>query len=209
MKDVHVGFNLLYWYSGPKILCAHSSQDVMKRQRIFTLSVQQQGSLPWIPEQFFQRKQREIAEDLLYLQQLRQLMAVTTLLQHYVDKASLQAFLQANMYTPFGKRYLCCVQSLYSMIVHRRFHGVELHTFTDLHQGTICCTPRCVCRARCAAPAGGDRRAQISVRLGMAMALTMAVTFFQAEPKIPGLILLMHCCNAVGFVRLHLMILID
>lgn len=177
----------------------------MTRQRIFTLSVQQQGSLPWIPEQFFQRKQREITEDLLYLKQLRQLMAVATLLQHYVDKPSLQAFLQANLYTPFGKRYQCCVQSLYSMIVHRRFRGVELHTFTDLHQGTICCTPRCVCRARCAAPAGGDRRAQISVRLGMAMALTMALTFFQTEPKISELILIYLLMHAIGFVRLHLM----
>ena len=138
----------------------------MKRQRIFTLSVQQRGSLPWIPEQFFQRKQREIAEDLVYLGQLRQLISVATLLQHYVDKASLQAFLQANLYTPFGKRFPCCMESLFDMIVHRRFHGVELHTFTDLHQGTICCTPRCVCRARCAAPAPGHRQAQIRVKLG-------------------------------------------
>ena len=71
-----------------------------------------------------------------------------------------------------GKRFQFCMESLFEMIVHRQFHGVELHTFTDLHQGTnLSCTPRCVCRAHCAAPAPGHRRAQIRVRLGDSVAL--------------------------------------
>ena len=142
---------LLFW--GLVFAChltqfgALSFQDIMERQRVFTLSVQQRGSLPWIPEQFFQRKQGEIEEDLIYLGQLRQLISVATLLQHYVDKASLQAFLQAHLYTPFGKRYQCCMQSLYSMIVHRRFHGVDLQTFTELHSSV--CLPCSLC---CSSP---------------------------------------------------------
>ena len=109
--------------------------------------------------QKFQEKQREVDEDILYVSMLRRLISITTLLQHYVEeKAVLKSFLLAHLCSGMGKRFPCTVQNLYSMIVERRFHGVDLHTFTDLPGGTICTTPRCVCRALCAAPRGEKKK---------------------------------------------------
>lgn len=131
----------------------------MERQRAFTLAIQRQAALPWHAHQKFQEKQREVDEDILYVGMLRRLISTTTVLQHYVEeKAVLKSFLLAHLCSGMGKRFPCTVQNLYDMIVERRFHGVDLHTFTDLPVGTICTTPRCVCRALCAAPPRSEQK---------------------------------------------------
>ena len=59
------------------------SSDVMNRQRPFTLAVQEQESLPWATELALARKQQQVLEDVDLLYEIRRLIAVIGLLQHY------------------------------------------------------------------------------------------------------------------------------
>ena len=88
--------------------------DVMEKQRLFTL--------PWLAEKSFHQKQRQIDDDLLFL----------AILLHYCDKATLRCLVDAHLYTPWGKRFSCFLINLSDILILRRFHGVEFHSFTDL-----------------------------------------------------------------------------
>ena len=124
-------------------------KDLMERQRVFTLYVQGEGKLPWENHAFFLKKQEDCSNDLQLLYQLRRLVSVVTLLQHYCDKASIRDFLFAHLYTQFGRRFPSTCGCLYEVLVERHFHKVPLQTFADLHPSTMCVTPRCMCRALC------------------------------------------------------------
>ena len=130
--------------------------DVMEKQRLFTLQVQKQSELPWLAEKSFHQKQRQIDDDLLFLATVRQFTSICTLLLHHCDKATLRCFVDAHLYTPWGKRFSCFLINLSDILILRRFHGVEFHSFTDLPRGTICTTPHCICVAKCASGEGAE-----------------------------------------------------
>ena len=142
-------------------------KDLMCRQRIFTLFVQGEGHFPWENHALFIKKQQECADDLELLRNLRRLVSITTLLQHYCDKASIKHFLFAHLYTSFGRRFPSTCGCLYEVLIDRHFHKVPLQSFADLHPNTMCATPRCRCRALCkTAPQSSGAILEVQLKRG-------------------------------------------
>ena len=116
--------------------------DVMNRQRPFTLAVQEQGELA------FARKQQEVLEDTDLLYEVRKLIAVIGLLQHYSPHEDLQHLMRAMRFSKMGRRFPQTVKHLFDILVLRQFQAVNLQLVVDLAADTLCVTPRCWCRSR-------------------------------------------------------------
>ena len=87
-------------------------------QRRFVLKIQKL-EFPWEAEAAFQEKQKQAQEDMKLLSELRQLVAVSGLLQHYVDPWSLRCMLRAMLYKPIGKRFPGLIHALPDVISDR------------------------------------------------------------------------------------------
>ena len=95
----------------------------MRSQRRFVLKIQKLD-FPWEAEAAFQEKQKQVQEDMELLSELRQLVAVSGLLQHYIDPCSLRCMLRAMLYTPVGKRFPGVLHALPDVISDRKFLAV-------------------------------------------------------------------------------------
>ena len=98
-------------------------KDLMRSQRRFVLKIQKLD-FPWEAEAAFQEKQKQVQEDMELLSELRQLVAVSGLLQHYIDPCSLRCMLRAMLYTPVGKRFPGVLHALPDVISDRKFQAV-------------------------------------------------------------------------------------
>ena len=82
-----------------------------------------------------------------------------------VTKPPFGALLMRTCTHPGARGFSCFLINLSDILILRRFHGVEFHSFTDLPRGTICTTPHCICVAKCAS-GGRSRRLLRKIRLG-------------------------------------------
>ena len=92
------------------------SDTMRARQKPWTMLVQRAGELPWTIFQAHLKRQEAIHADLLSLREVRRLVTLLTLLQHYVDRRSLWSFMTAQLYTTAGKRWYEVVRSLFGIV---------------------------------------------------------------------------------------------